>query len=169
MALARTVLTSPQQDALMQRMEPLHPRSLGSLPPDVRERVTSEHEADVTELLSMLDQLDSQHAQHGLDKDAVLRLLLVLRFNAHYSGLYITSGKTSSTCASIYHRLAASIIIITRCMCVRATVLQLDYSLHNIVPPIPPILALREPPIIKSKSAQVLTYGQVLQRPCLAP
>ena len=109
--LARHALRSPNLPTLLHTVSSLHPQSLDCLPESVRRAATEQHQSDVEALLTqqvgvippfplfrpkrpnqtslpvawgMQEQQPPQRIKLSADK--LLRLLLVLRFNAHYSG-----------------------------------------------------------------------------------
>ncbi len=92
-ALARAVVQHADPQPLLHAMAHLHPASLDSLPPTVLQAVQAQHAADVDALVAC-----ASPAAAALGSDAVLRVLLVMRFNAHPSGLYRLSEMFNHAC-----------------------------------------------------------------------
>jgi len=78
-----------ERDSLLAAIAPLHPVSLNpqDIPGDVLQQLRIQHEPDVAALQAMLD-AQSGHQDSPpaapLSSEDLLRLMLVLRFNAHY-------------------------------------------------------------------------------------
>lgn len=104
MAVARSVLAGPEheREERLQKMMALHPTSLAEVSGEVLDRVKSEHAEDIQTLKVWLasqvpaesvhlpasgQTVDSSTAA-TLSDDDLLRVLLAVRFNAHYRSVF---------------------------------------------------------------------------------
>eukprot|EP00983_Pelagomonas_calceolata_P069801 1150511-Pelagomonas_calceolata.AAC.1 len=75
---------------LLAATAPLHPTTLADLQPDMLSELRAQHQQDVASLQALLEggasaaSADSVGPNQPLTADSLLRLMLVLRFNAHY-------------------------------------------------------------------------------------
>eukprot|EP00967_Tisochrysis_lutea_P102452 scaffold154276_cov15-Tisochrysis_lutea.AAC.1 len=90
LALARAIISHPERDRLLAATAPLHPTTLADLQPDMLSELRAQHQQDVASLQALLEggasaaSADSVGPNQPLTADSLLRLMLVLRFNAHY-------------------------------------------------------------------------------------
>ncbi|KAF5842718.1 hypothetical protein DUNSADRAFT_5485 [Dunaliella salina] len=94
LALARAIISHPDRENLLAATAPLHPTTLADLQPDMLSELRAQHAQDVASLQALLEGGPSQ----PLTADSLLRLMLVMRFNAHYSGLYLASEMFNHAC-----------------------------------------------------------------------
>lgn len=94
LALARALVAHPQRAALLAASAPLHPTCLADVPLDVLSQLREQHQHDVEILKQVQDEMTAAgSSQPPLQVDELLRIMLVLRFNAHYRYCLLKSGR----------------------------------------------------------------------------
>lgn len=98
MAVARSILAGPAaaRQARLRSIAPLHPSALGDVPAELLAELRVEHAHDIAALRQWLDKQDAQERESPgqpeqadgpsshMSDDDLLRVLLAVRFNAHY-------------------------------------------------------------------------------------
>lgn len=106
-ALARALLTSPEMERLIQDMEVVYPQRLSDVEDPILTAVRQQHAVDVERIAQCIARQasgesasTSQSAQGSVSvsEDEILRVLLCMRFNAFYSGFYVSMSMLNHSC-----------------------------------------------------------------------
>jgi hypothetical protein len=96
-ALARALFTSSERETLLQKIAIVYPQNLNDVPAEVLGVLREQHAVEVQRILTAC----KSSGGDSPDADEVLRIILVMRFNAFYSGAYVQVCEADSGIPSV--------------------------------------------------------------------